>query len=246
MSEVTVLKNEPALVSMIERAAMNPDIDVEKLERLMAMQERILERDAAAEFSKSMALAQSEIGRVSADAKNSQTSSRYATYAQLDRAVRPVYTEHGFALSFGTLDSAPETVLVVCDVMHRGGHTKRYQICMPADGKGAKGNDVMTKTHATGSAMQYGMRYLLKAIFNIAIGDDPDDDDGNAAEGIPLITETQELELDAMIHDNELDRARFMAWLAEHGPETLAEIKANDFLRVREFLLKAIEKKAKK
>jgi hypothetical protein len=51
---------------------------------------------------------------------------------------------------------------------------------MPADGKGAKGGDVMTKTHATGAAMSYGMRYLLKMIFNVAIGED--DKDGNAPE----------------------------------------------------------------
>ena len=44
--------------------------------------------------------------------------------------------------------------------------------------KGAKGGDVMTKTHAAGSALTYGQRYLLKMIFNIAIGSD---DDGNAA-----------------------------------------------------------------
>jgi hypothetical protein len=49
---------------------------------------------------------------------------------------------------------------------------------MPADGKGAKGGDVMTRTHAAGSAFSYGQRYLLKLIFNIATGED---DDGNAA-----------------------------------------------------------------
>jgi ribosomal protein L37AE/L43A len=50
---------------------------------------------------------------------------------------------------------------------------------MPADGKGAKGNDVMTKTHAAGAAGSYGARYLLKGIFNVAIGEN--DDDGNGA-----------------------------------------------------------------
>ena len=48
-------------------------------------------------------------------------------------------------------------------------------------GKGAKGGDVMTKTHAFGSGTSYGMRYLLKMIFNVAIGEE--DDDGNSASG---------------------------------------------------------------
>jgi len=62
---------------------------------------------------------------------------------------------------------------------HASGHTRTYSCDMPADGKGAKGNDVMTKTHAAGSAMSYGQRYLLKLIFNVAIGEQ--DDDGNGA-----------------------------------------------------------------
>jgi hypothetical protein len=38
----------------------------------------------------------------------------------------------------------------------------------------------MTKTHAAGAAMSYGMRYLLKMIFNVAVGED--DRDGNEVE----------------------------------------------------------------
>jgi hypothetical protein len=68
-------------------------------------------------------------------------------------------------------------------VTHRDGYAREYHIDMPADGKGAKGGDVMTKTHAVGSAVSYGMRYLLKMIFNVAVGED--DDDGNTAEGRP-------------------------------------------------------------
>ena len=60
---------------------------------------------------------------------------------------------------------------VVCYVS-LGAHTRKYKADMPADRKGAKGGNVITKTHATGAAMSYGMRYLLKYIFNVAIGVD--------------------------------------------------------------------------
>jgi hypothetical protein len=66
---------------------------------------------------------------------------------------------------------------------------------MPVDGKGAKGNDVMTKTHAFGSGASYGMRYLLKMIFNVAVGED--DDDGNGA--AMQITEAQHLKADEFL-----------------------------------------------
>lgn len=169
-----------ALIQAITNAAHNPDVDIEKMERLWAMRERLAAKDAEKAFNDSMVSAQSKMGRISADATNPQTRSRYATYAQLDRHLRPIYTAYGFSLSFNSGTDAPEGhVRVLCYVSHSTGHTRTYQCDMPSDGKGAKGNDVMTKTHAAGSAMSYGMRYLLKLIFNVAVGED--DDDGNAA-----------------------------------------------------------------
>ncbi|MGE0278433.1 MAG: ERF family protein [Nitrospiraceae bacterium] len=164
-----------AFVSMIERAARDPNVDVDKMERLLAMQEKIIARNAEQAFSAAMSAAQSEMRPVAADANNPQTKSRYASYLALDKALRPIYVNHGFALSFDTATTQNADVLVVlCDVMHTSGHTRRYSVPMPADGKGAKGGDVMTKTHATGAAMTYGQRYLLKMIFNIAVGEDND------------------------------------------------------------------------
>ena len=98
--------------------------------------------------------------------------------AALDRAVRPIYVKHGFALSFNTDPNGPEDHLRVCCKVTRGSHSEQHQVDMPSDGKGAKGGDVMTKTHAAGSAMSYGQRYLLKMIFNLAVGED---DDGQKA-----------------------------------------------------------------
>jgi len=210
---MTVAGESAALLSVIERAATNPEVDVDKMERLMAMHERVLARQAETAFNDSMTEAQSEIGRVAADRENKQTRSWYATYAALDRAVRPVYTKYGFSLSFDTGDAAEGYVRVLCHVAHKSGHSRTYKADMPADGKGAKGGDVMTKTHAAGSAMQYGQRYLLKLIFNIAIGVDPDDDDGNAAGEEAFITADQVKTINDYIESTETDINRFLGWL---------------------------------
>lgn len=171
---------EARQVSMFERLALDPSVDVGKLEKLIEMQERIARMNAEAAFNAAMSEAQSEMRPVSTDATNPQTRSRYATYAKLDSALRPVYSKHGFALSFNTAESPyQDHVRVLCKVTHRAGHAELRQVDMPADGKGAKGGDVMTKTHAAGSAFSYGMRYLLKMIFNVAVGEG--DDDGNRA-----------------------------------------------------------------
>lgn len=166
---------------MFERLVRDPAANVENVERLMALWERAEARKAERAFNVAMSACQGEMRAVSADAYNPQTRSKYASYEKLDAALRPIYTRHGLGVSFpGTGDSdLPEHVRVLCKVTHVGGHVEHYHIDMPADGKGAKGGDVMTKTHAVGSAVTYGMRYLLKMVFNVAIGED--DDDGNRA-----------------------------------------------------------------
>lgn len=185
---------EPSgLALVIERLAENPNVDVVKLEKIIELQERITAHRGKAEFAAAMSAAQAEMRRVATDALNPQTHSRYATYGALDRALRPIYTSHGFGLSFNTGDDAPpEHVRVLCEVTHSGGYSKLYHLDMPADGKGAKGGDVMTKTHAVGSATAYGMRYLVKMIFNVAVGED--DDDGNKAGGKVAVHEPEGLE----------------------------------------------------
>ena len=203
---------DPILV-MIQSAARDPDADVDKMERLMAMYERQQEKRAEAGFNSAMSAVQKETGRISADATNPQTRSKYATYAALDRALRPVYSKHGISLSFDTGDTdKPEMVRVVCHVSHEAGHTRTYHADIPADGKGAKGNAVMTSTHATGSAMSYGMRYLLKLIFNVAIGED--DDDGNTA-SVETIDQGQVADIESLIEElgDKVDKHAFSEYL---------------------------------
>lgn len=212
-----------AIVSMIERAARDPSVDVDKLRQLMEMRQQVEARTAEREFDGAMTDAQAKLRRVRADANNPQTRSKYASYAALDRSLRPIYTDAGFALSFNTEPVGDAMVRVLCDVSHRGGHKRRYQIDMPADGKGAKGGDVMTKTHATGSAVSYGMRYLLKMIFNIAVGDD---DDGNAASDTgDRVSGEQLADLQAIIVEVGADIAKFCKYFKVEHLEDLAASK---------------------
>src|SRR5262249_4846427 len=124
---------------------------------------------------------------ISPNAYNQETKSKWATYDRIDRDIRPIYIKHGFSLSFDSGDCPhPEMVRAYCYVSHRGGHTRKYQAPdMPWPTKGAKGGAVMTPTHGTGAAMSYAMRYLLKYIFNIAIGED--DTDGNGPKASPVM-----------------------------------------------------------
>lgn len=225
------------MMEVISRAAADPNTDVDKLERLMAMAERIKAKEAEQAFNTAMVDAQKDIKRVAPDLENPQTRSKYASLAALDRVLRPVYTKHGFALSFDTGDGAPaEHIRVICHVLHNAGHSRDYRVDMPCDGKGAKGNDVMTKTHAAGSAFSYGARYLEKMIFNVAIGQD--DDDGNAAGGgNDPVTAEQLAEFQDMLGKCNGDPELFCKYMKV---EAMAEIKQKDIGKAREALNDAI------
>jgi hypothetical protein len=192
------VSEQNAMLAMIERAARDPAIDVGKMEQLFALRKQMADEVNEAAFNVAMTAAQLDMTVISKDATNSQTGSKYASYAKLDRALRPIYTKHGFALSFDEGDSPKaEHVRILCRVSHAQGFSREYHTDMPADGKGAKGGDVMTKTHAVGAAKQYGMRYLLKGIFNVAVGENEDDGNdpsdcigpGQAADIRALLTE---------------------------------------------------------
>jgi hypothetical protein len=184
-----------SLLEVISRAASDQSVDIEKMERLMQMHERMQKAAAESAFNEALTEAQSEMRPISADATNPQTRSKYASYGQLDKRLRPIYTRHSLSLSFDTGESPlAEHVRVLCYVA-RGGFSRTYHIDMPADGKGAKGGDVMTKTHAAGAAVTYGMRYLLKMIFNVAVGED--DNDGNEPE--ETINNNQYADLKALL-----------------------------------------------
>ena len=171
-----------ALMNAALQKAIEQGSALEVVDRLVKARSEAVEYAAKIAFDQAMQRTQSKVKRVIPDATNPQTHSRYASYAKLDAAIRPVYSEEGFAPSFDTQDcDKTETVRVVCYLSHNQGHTRTYHIDMPADGKGAKGGDVMTRTHATGSAVSYGKRYLLGMIFNVTVGEQ--DDDGNAASG---------------------------------------------------------------
>lgn len=226
VSHLPVQSETSAVLHMIERAARDPSVDIDKLQQLMAMRERIEARTAETDFDKALTAAQSEMGRVRTDSANSSTKSRYASYGALDAAVRPIYTKHGFALSFNTETPSLEIVRVICRASHASGHARTYQIDMPADGKGAKGGDVMTKTHATGSAVQYGMRYLLKMIFNIAVSDK--DDDGNAAGSGDKISMDQVQELIRLCEEVDADKEAFCRYFKI---EAFPDLPAKDYTR---------------
>jgi len=187
------------MIQMIQRAAADPSVDVDKMERLMQMHERFVDRSAAAAFNAAMVRAQRRIKPVAKKAFNAQTNSSYAKLEDIDQKISPEYTAEGFSLSFGTADSPLVGHLrIVCDVMHEQGHTKQYFMDLPLDAAGIAGKTNKTGVHAHGSTHSYARRYLTMDIFNVVTVNE--DNDGNA-EPVeePSITAIQARQLQALL-----------------------------------------------
>jgi len=195
-----------ALISVIERAARDPNIDIDKMERLLAMQMQIFARAAEADFNVAMSACQAEMPIIKATFKNDQTNSFYAALEEIDRIARPIYTRHGFALSFGTTDCPLEGFFrQTCKLSHRAGHSEMRQADLPTDMVGIKGNPNKTGIQGFGSTMTYGQRYITKLAFNIVVGDDTD---GNG----PTLSKEQIAEIEQKLKESGTNREQFFEW----------------------------------
>jgi hypothetical protein len=175
--------NQTAVVTrdyhdVIAKVAAVKDLDVDKLAKLLALQEEWERRTAATHYNEQMALAQSQMTTISKDSVNPQTKSRYASLAALDEAIRPIYTRFGFSVEFN--DETPvdrSDWLRLVAYVSCGAETRKREKWIPVGNVGIRGVQMMTPTHASIAAVTYGRRALLKMIFNLA----EDDDDGNFA-----------------------------------------------------------------
>lgn len=166
------------MMKMIEQVALNPDADVEKLRAVMDMKMEMFNRGAQIEFNAAMSNAQAEMKPVIAKSVNDQTSSRYAKLEKIIGEISPIWTKHGFALTFGSGNSDKDGFYCVnCEVSHKAGHSKEYSAELPADMAGIKGSVNKTPIHGFGSTMSYGRRYLTCLVFNIPVKGE--DNDGN-------------------------------------------------------------------
>lgn len=183
-----------AILSMIERASKDPTVDIDKMQRLYEMMERVEKRRAEQAFNSAMADAQSKIRPVIRNKENLHTKSKYADLYAIADAAMPTIHSAGFGLSFSTEKAnLPGCIGMVLDVTHSAGFSKIYRSDVPLDDAGAKGTVNKTPVQAFGSTTTYGRRYMIVMAFNLPITDR----DGNAAKpaAAPAITEKQAADL---------------------------------------------------
>lgn len=160
-----------SLLAVISRAASDPNVDIEKMERLGAMYERMQARAAETEYNAALAEMQDELPAVAergAAKVNGQVRYTFALWEDINAAIKPVLKRHGFALSFRT--DFTDGVNVTGVLSHKGGHSERTSIKLPADASGSK-----NAVQAVASSVSYGKRYTAGALLNLTSHGEDDD-----------------------------------------------------------------------
>lgn len=184
-----------AYAKIIENATTNPEVDVDKLQKLMDMQLAIMDRAARMQFNAAFAQVQSEVPPVACDKVNLHTKSKYPSMEKVQSTVKSIYLSNGFTCTFAEGDAPIDGKLhIVGTVRHVGGHTEVFNRYAAADTSGPSGTRNKTDVQGSQSTVSYVSRRLLCAIWGVTIVDD--DKDGNAP--YETITEKQVADLTAL------------------------------------------------
>lgn len=220
------------MVSMIERVVMDPSADLDKLERMLAMKERMDAEAARRAFSDAMAACQAEIEPVARNQSNDQTRSKYADLAAIYKACKPITAMHGF--SFSTFPASTEKqgyMGVRWTLRHQSGHEESDVAEIPLDDRGLKGTANKTQTHAFGSTASYARRYLFCMLFDVATSDDNDGNNGSTE----TITAEQYITLRDLIAETGTDEIKFHTAYGHSDPQNadLQEFPAKLFAKAK-------------
>lgn len=230
-----------AFIALIERAARDKDIDVGKMQALLAMKKEILTEQRIAAFNRDFMQARMEMPRIKKDGSVEYPVDKtkpdgpkkkafdFAKYETIDKELRPIEIKHGFSRSFTTeTRAAGGGIIVHCTLLHKDGHSKTASIPVPLDNSGGK-NDLQ----GYGSSFSYGKRYTTTMIWDIVT--EGEDDDGNAAFAGAPIDDAQFAALQAVIDAHGIDTAKFCAHMKVESlraitnkqyPKAMADLKA--------------------
>ena len=134
MKSEVARRDDPApVMSLIERMATDPAVDVEKLERLMGLYERQLEHRAREAYAAAFVEMKPHLPRIKRSKHNPATGSFYAPLEDIIEIVDPILHRHGFALACKVAAQTEANVTVEAELWHREGHVERTQVVMPLD-----------------------------------------------------------------------------------------------------------------
>lgn len=222
----------PSLLSPMEmvqvafQEAVKQGAAAEMVTLILEQQKWLIQQNEKQNFNESLKRIQKKLQAIQKRGWNPDTKSHFATSFDVHNAIQPHLDEEGMTLSFKPAVSEKIDMVLVIGVLSLGAYEKEYPLEMPADGKGAKGGGVMSRTHATGAGIKYAKRYLKDMIFDLnTFGPD---DDGNAAG--PL-SDAIKATVNVIMDSRDMDVLK-----EKYRKEYKAAVEANDSAAVKAFM----------
>lgn len=156
--------------------AVQQDLDVDKLEKLLQLQREWEKDQARKAFSAAMAAFKTEAIHISKDKPNAQYGSRYTSIGNLVETVTPFLGQHGLSAAWDVDQS--NGIVVTCTITHSMGHSQSVSMQVPPDKSGSKNPIQEIK-----SAITYARCCTFECATGLATRDEAvnPDDDGNGA-----------------------------------------------------------------
>jgi len=196
---------------------------VQALERLVALQERAVEREAAAAFHAAMSAFQAECPEIAKRGTVDTVTKRGAhikyAFAKLDdiaHEIRPRLDECNLSYSWDS--SVDDQVLsCTCTVTHIAGHSRTATFSCPVEQSQQRS---VAQNHA--ATLTYARRQSLIQALGLVTADE----DTDAARGpVETITPEQARSLEDWISEANADRAKFLSWAGVEHIEDLSAAK---------------------
>jgi hypothetical protein len=192
---------EPTQITPLSliQSALSKNVAPEVLKELVSLQQSMVrfdweaqERQAKMDFDDALNSCQQQIGRVAPNQNRLDTHSWWADYSQLDRTIRPIYTDARFSIAFSEVAPIAPGKVRIQATLSRAGISREYHSEITPTTTGPKGGAMATATDADAIAASRAKRYLLLSIFNIAIGIDSEEQQGNQqGESMPVTVVTE-------------------------------------------------------
>jgi hypothetical protein len=224
--------------AVIERAARDPHVDIEKFERLLAIKDRIESKDAQRAFNEAVAAARGAIPPIAKNklvnftSAKGTTNYRHEDFAEVARTIDPHMAAHGLSYRFRA-EQAGQKIKVTCILSHAMGHSEETTLEAAEDHTGNKNS-----IQAIGSVATYLQRYTIKLALGLAAGAD---DDGKAASSGTTITDEQAEQIKEELERTGAELGRFCAY---YRLDKLTDLPASKFSEAMSVIENAAKKRA--
>jgi len=226
--------NSPA--EMI-RLAVSGGADLDKLEKLLGLQERWDAMEAKKAYNQAMADFKASPPQIYKDkhvgftTQKGKTEYNHATLANVCEKINKAMSPHGLSASWVTKQADNGKISVTCKITHARGHSEETMLTANPDDTGSKNS-----IQAIGSTVSYLQRYTILALTGLAT--EEQDDDAQTTSPIDLIRDQELIILRDYIVATETDEKKFLGYM---GIESLEKMPLTHYQKA----LTALKEKAK-